>query len=64
MTEKEKVLFMFQAAFGLPILAWSLWMMYEDAIGNIHIDRIGYAFFGGIVSHFLSYFFRKAIKKE
>lgn len=32
--------------------------------GYINVEKFGYAFFGGIVLHFLNYYYRKGIKKE
>ena len=49
-----------QLIFGLPILLFSLLMIYLDSAKIISVEKFGYAFFGGIISHFLYYFFRKS----
>lgn len=48
-----------QLIYGLPILAFALASIMLDSAGFINVDKFGYAFFGGIVLHFLYYFFRK-----
>lgn len=53
-----------QLIFGLPILALTIACILLDSAGIITVDRFGYAFFGGIVTHFLYYFFRKATPEE
>ena len=49
-----------QLIFGLPILFFASIMVALDAVGKADIGKFGYAFFGGTISHFLYYFFRKA----
>lgn len=49
-----------QLIFGVPILAFTLVLITVDAFGLADIGKFGYAFFGGVISHFMTYFFRKA----
>ena len=49
-----------QLIFGLPVLLWTLTMVYLDTSGRIDVEKFGYAFFGGIIYHFIQYFFRKS----
>lgn len=53
-----------QLVFGLPILIFVLVLVSFDAFGKCDIGKFGYAFFGGVISHFLTYFFRKAVQDE
>ena len=48
-----------QLLFGQPILYFALILVALDAPGKLDIGKFGYAFFGGVISHFLQYFFRK-----
>lgn len=64
MTGKEKIQQIIQLIFGMPLLIFAAGMIYLDTAGYINVEKFGYAFFGGIVLHFLNYFFRKGIKKE
>lgn len=63
MTDKEKVMYVFQLIFGYPILAFAVGMIYLDVAGYVDIEKFGYAFFAGIIVHFLNYFFRKKVKE-
>jgi hypothetical protein len=53
-----------QLIFGLPILAFAMAMIALDAAGTINIEKLGYAFFGSIISLLLNYYFRKSPPKE
>lgn len=53
-----------QLIFGLPILWFALVMVSLDAFGLADIGKFGYAFFGGVISHILQYFFRKKVEDE
>ena len=48
-----------QLIFGLPILVFTITMIALDSAHIINVEKFGYAFFGGVISHFLTYFFRK-----
>lgn len=48
-----------QLIFGVPILVFAIACIMLDAWGIINIEKFGYAFFGGIITTFLTYFFRK-----
>jgi len=48
-----------QLIFGLPILYFALAMIYLDSAGRIDVEKFGYAFFGGLITTFVYYFFRK-----
>lgn len=53
-----------QLVFGLPILVFALVLVSLDAFGLADIGKFGYAFFGGVISHFMTYFFRKKVQDE
>jgi uncharacterized membrane protein len=53
-----------QLIFGLPILLFALVLVSLDAFGMADIGKFGYAFFGGVISHFLQFFFRKKVSNE
>lgn len=53
-----------QLIFGLPILVFALVLVSFDAFGLCDIGKFGYAFFGGIITHLLYYFFRKKAPDE
>jgi len=53
-----------QLIFGLPILLFTIACIMLDSAGYIAVDKFGYAFFGGVIAHFLQYFFRKSPPKE
>ena len=53
-----------QLIFGLPILALAIVCILLDSAGIINIEKFGYAFFGGVIVHFLQYFFRKSPPEE
>lgn len=55
---------MMQLIFGLPILAFAISSILLDAAGVITVEKMGYAFFGSIISLLLNYFFRKSPPKE
>ena len=63
MTTKEKIMYLLQGLFGYPILVFALMMIYLDSAGIINVEKFGYAFFGGVITYLLQYFFRKGIKK-
>jgi hypothetical protein len=63
MTAKEKLQYLFQWLFGYPILAFAIAMIILDSAGYVNVEKFGYAFFGGVITYFLQYFFRKGIKK-
>ena len=48
-----------QMIFGLPILVFAMASIMLDAFGKINIEKIGYAFFGSIITLILNYYFRK-----
>ena len=50
-----------QLIFGLPILSLAIACILLDSLRVINIEKFGYAFIGGIVTHFLFYFFRKSV---
>ena len=49
-----------QLIFGIPILLFVMVLIYMDVEGYIDVEPFGYAFFGGIIYHFVQYFFRKS----
>lgn len=53
-----------QLIFGVPILVFVLVLVSLDAVGIADIGKFGYAFFGGVISHFMTYFFRKRVEDE
>ena len=53
-----------QLIFGVPILVFVLVLVSLDALGLADIGKFGYAFFGGVISHFMTYFFRKKVENE
>lgn len=53
-----------QLLFGFPILIFALVMIALDSAGVVNVEKFGYAFFGGIITHFLTYFFRKKVPDE
>lgn len=53
-----------QLIFGLPILLMAIVAIFLDSAGIIDVNKFGYAFFGGIVTHFMYYFFRKSPPEE
>ena len=53
-----------QLIFGVPILTFTLVLITVDAFGLADIGKFGYAFFGGVISHFMTYFFRKKVEEE
>ena len=53
-----------QLLFGLPVLIFTLAMIALDSAGIVNVEKFGYAFFGGIITHFLTYFFRKKAPDE
>ncbi len=53
-----------QLIFGVPILIFAMLGILLDASGVINIEKMGYAFFGSIISLLLNYFFRKSPPKE
>ncbi len=48
-----------QLIFGLPILAFAIVAILLDSASLIDVGKFGYAFFGSIITTFLSYYFRK-----
>lgn len=48
-----------QLIFGVPILAFALVCIILDSLAIMNVEKFGYAFFGGVIVHFLNYFFRK-----
>ncbi len=53
-----------QMIFGLPILWFAIVMIALDSAGVVNVEKFGYAFFGGVISLFLNYFFRKKVPDE
>lgn len=53
-----------QLIFGLPVLLWTMGMITIDALGIIDVEPFGYAFFGGLITLFVNYFFRKSPPAE
>ena len=53
-----------QLIFGVPILWFAIVLVALDAFGVADIGKFGYAFFGGIITWFMSYFFRKKVPDE
>ncbi len=53
-----------QLIFGLPILIFALVMIALDSAGVVDVEKFGYAFFGSIITWFMSYFFRKKVPDE
>lgn len=53
-----------QLIFGLPILGLAVACILLDSFGTISVEKFGYAFFGGIITHFLYFFFRKKVKED
>jgi len=50
---------MMQLIFGLPILGFAIASIILDSMGIINVEKFGYAFFGGLITLFVNYFFRK-----
>ena len=53
-----------QLIFGMPILLFTIAVIILDSMGIISVAKFGYAFFGSIISIFLTYYFRKSPPKE
>lgn len=53
-----------QLIFGFPILIFTLTMIALDSAGVVNVEKFGYAFFGGIITTFLTYYFRKKVPNE
>ena len=53
-----------QLIFGLPILIFALVMIALDSAKIVSVEKFGYAFFGGIITWFMTYFFRKKVPDE
>jgi len=53
-----------QLIFGIPILAFAMAAILLDSAGVICIEKMGYAFFGSVISLLLNYFFRKNPPEE
>lgn len=53
-----------QLIFGLPILYFGIASILLDSMKIINVEKFGYAFFGGIITWFLVYFFRKSPPAE
>lgn len=53
-----------QLIFGIPMLGMAIASIFLDSLGVMDVEKFGYAFFGGIIAHFMSYFFRKSPPQE